>query len=111
MKGSIFVMDVCDTLSSNLLTKTTHYRKANYPQTDHFGDIFLNRFPSEALKRHVEDCRKVNNCRIRLSESDKSIINSKNYMNSKRIPLIFCPDLKSVLKPINDGNISRVYSC
>ncbi|XP_051155221.1 uncharacterized protein LOC127277868 [Leptopilina boulardi] len=57
---------------------------------------FLN---EQKLTSHEENCRKMNETRIRLPEEGKNFVEFKNFQNKERVPFIIYADCESLLIP------------
>lgn len=53
-------------------------------------DKSLNLFPPQALKSHLEDCSRLNNCPITMPSTKSAY------------PLIIYADIESILKPLDE---------
>ncbi|XP_037911964.1 uncharacterized protein LOC119652098 [Hermetia illucens] len=56
------------------------------------------------LEKHIQDCNKLNNCKIRLPSEDSMFLKFKNFSNKVEIPFVIYADLECLLIPINDKN-------
>ncbi|XP_024879767.1 uncharacterized protein LOC112459730 [Temnothorax curvispinosus] len=53
---------------------------------------------SDKLQSHTVDCRKVNDCAIRLPSEDNKWLCFKNHSRKERFPFVVYADLKCLLK-------------
>ncbi|XP_018314227.1 uncharacterized protein [Mycetomoellerius zeteki] len=78
-----------------------------------FCDRCLHYFStSEKLELHAMDCRKMNDCAIRLPSEDDKWLEFGNHCNKERIPFIVYADLECVLrkmKPNREDASSYTY--
>ncbi|KAJ8914908.1 hypothetical protein NQ315_016062 [Exocentrus adspersus] len=58
----------------------------------------------ERLSKHHEDCKNVNDCKVRLPNEDQKYLKFKNFKNKEKVPFVVYADLESVLKQVNSGN-------
>ena len=67
---------------------------------------------NEKLQSHALDCRKINDCAIRLPSVDDKWLEFGNHCNKERIPFIICADLECILrktKPNREDALSYTY--
>lgn len=71
----------------------------------YFCDRCLHYFHTEMkLEKHIEDCKTLNDCKIRLPSEDQKIVRFKNYRHKEATPFVVYADLECVLQPISDEN-------
>ena len=61
------------------------------------------------LVKHREECRKVNDCAIKLPEAMKNKLKFKNYKHSVRHPFVIYNDFETMLKPVQDGRVIQKH--
>ena len=72
----------------------------------HVCDRCLHFFYSkEKLNNHFEECKKINNCKIRLPNPENSTVRFKNYKNKLTVPFVIYADCECLLLPVKDNNI------
>ncbi|XP_043466577.1 uncharacterized protein LOC122501291 [Leptopilina heterotoma] len=76
----------------------------------HICDRCLHYFSSvDRLNAHIENCKKVNECKVTLPKPDKSLITFKNYKNKEKVPYVIYADCESLLLPADEDvdNLSK----
>ena len=69
----------------------------------HVCDKCLHYFhSSEKLERHLELCKEINNCRVRLPSGENKILRFKDYRFKEKVPFIVYSDFESILEPMQD---------
>lgn len=69
----------------------------------YFCDRCLHYFHTpDALDNHVEDCKHLNECRIRLPTGENKDLKFKNFKNKIEAPFVVYADLECILKEISD---------
>ncbi|XP_043465724.1 uncharacterized protein LOC122500722 [Leptopilina heterotoma] len=56
----------------------------------------------EKLTKHVDECQKLNECRINLPKPGKNFIYFKNHGNKEKVPFVIYADCECLLKPVRD---------
>ncbi|XP_043472752.1 uncharacterized protein LOC122505305 [Leptopilina heterotoma] len=89
-------------LVSKQLSKKAHRK--------HIYDRCLHYFSGvERLNAHIENCKKMNECKIKLPTPDKSLITFKNFKNKEKVPYVIYADCESLLLPADEDvdNLSK----
>ncbi|XP_043471597.1 uncharacterized protein LOC122504515 [Leptopilina heterotoma] len=89
-------------LVSKQLSKKAHRK--------HICDRCLHYFSGvERLNAHIENCKKMNECKIKLPTPDKSLITFKNFKNKEKVPYVIYADCESLLLPADEDvdNLSK----
>ncbi|XP_051165642.1 uncharacterized protein LOC127284297 [Leptopilina boulardi] len=76
----------------------------------HICDRCLHYFSSiDRLNEHLENCKKMNECKIKLPKPDKCTITFKNYKNKEKVPFVIYADCESLLLPADEDvdNLSK----
>ncbi|XP_051165289.1 uncharacterized protein LOC127284052 [Leptopilina boulardi] len=63
----------------------------------------------DRLNEHLENCKKMNECKIKLPKPDKCTITFKNYKNKEKVPFVIYADCESLLLPADEDvdNLSK----
>ncbi|XP_044741458.1 uncharacterized protein LOC123302552 [Chrysoperla carnea] len=59
-------------------------------------------YTEEKLNTHYENCKKINDCAIRMPKVGENILKFKNFKNKEKTPFIIYADIESVLEPMDD---------
>ncbi|XP_043484408.1 uncharacterized protein LOC122512572 [Leptopilina heterotoma] len=76
----------------------------------HICDKCLHYFLSvDRLNAHIENCKNVNGCKIKLPGPNNCTIKFKNYKNKERVPYVIYADCESLLLPADKDvdNLSK----
>ncbi|KAJ8912083.1 hypothetical protein NQ315_000589 [Exocentrus adspersus] len=86
----VWIKDLSRLLSSQL---------GKHKTKKHFCDRCLHYFSSmERLSKHYEDCKNVNDCKVRLPNEEQKSLKFKNFKNKEKVPFVVYADLERVLK-------------
>ncbi|XP_043485237.1 uncharacterized protein LOC122513067 [Leptopilina heterotoma] len=91
---------------SRLVSKQLSKKKCK----KHICDRCLHYFSSvDRLNVHLENCKKMNECKIKLPTPDKSLITFKNFKNKEKVPYVIYADCESLLLPADEDvdNLSK----
>ncbi|XP_018367698.1 PREDICTED: uncharacterized protein LOC108764129, partial [Trachymyrmex cornetzi] len=76
-----------------------------------FCDRCLHYFStSKKLELHAMDCRKINDCAIRLPSEDDKWLEFDNHRNKERIPIVVYADLECVLQKTESDKEDASYT-